>query len=162
MNDIRSTFGKLKGKELWIAIIAVVIMLAIYFSTMSCSSDKPATTERAESNYCTDMRDELRSAIVNLTGDKNASVVISWESSVEIVTAQQTSSTSTSSSSSTQVINNSGESHPIVIKEIYPQALGVIVVCKGGNDAAVKVKITLAVATLLNISSEKVLVYGNF
>lgn len=143
----------MKHKELIIAVVAVVIMLALYFSSFKQSDNVEA--EVVASDYCAQKQQEIQSAVSGIEGVGKTKVVISWESGVEIVTAQNV--TINGSSSTTQIVQNSGE--PIVVKEIYPKAVGVLIVCEGGNNAKVKVDIIMAIATLMDISTDKVLVF---
>lgn len=153
MGKIISKLKEMKHKELIIAVVAVVIMLAIYFSSFKQSGDVEA--EIVASDYCSQKQQEIQSAVSGIEGVGKTKVVINWESGVEIVTAQNV--TINGSSSTTQIIQNSGE--PIVVKEIYPKAVGVLIVCEGGNNAKVKVDIIMAIATLMDISTDKVLVF---
>lgn len=152
---------KVKNIEIIIAVIAVLVMLLIYFSskmTSKASNSSDGATITKE-DYCTKMENDLSVLLNSLDGAGQVKVVINWESSVESVIAYITNTTDTSSSSTPQVIVNSGLSQPIILKEIYPKALGVIIVSQGGDDVKVKMSITNAVTTLLGISANKVNVY---
>lgn len=153
MSKIFEKLKALKHKEIIIAVIAVVVMLFIYFSTFSGEKE---TKAESKSDYCERMESSLALAISHIEGAGKADVVINWSSSVEIVTATNTNSNGNSSSS--QVVN--GTNGPIIVKEIYPKALGVLIVCEGGNNAKIKVDVVMAVSALMDISAEKVLVLG--
>ena len=157
MNKIISKLKGIKHKEIIIAVAAVILMLIIYFSSFGSSKSATASTvESVGEDYCASMRRRVESAISKMDGVGSAEVVINWSSSVEIVTAQNT--TSNGNSTSSQVVQSSGG--PIVVKEIYPRAIGVVIVCEGGNNAKIKIDIIMAVSTLMDISTEKVLVFG--
>lgn len=145
----------LKHKEIIIAVVAIVVMLIIYFSSFGGSSVKKEDSVTT-SDYCLAKQQEIAAVISQMEGAGNASVVINWASSVEIIPAQNVTENGNTLSSS--VVLASGE--PIILKEIYPRAIGALIVCEGGSDARVKVNIIMAVATLLDLQADKILVYG--
>ena len=148
-SKIKKWISSLKSKkhlELVIAVIAVVIMLVLYFSTRAGSASK---TER-----------QLVEALEAMKGVGKVKAVVSWESGVEKVIAYATSNSGNSVTTTPIVIQSQGISSPIVLKELYPKALGVIIICQGGNNIAVKLDVMNAVSALLNISQNKVNVYA--
>ena len=155
MNNILSKLKDIKHKEIIIAVVAVVVMLIIYFSSFGGTSEKVVEAEDNQ-DYCSRIRQQIESAISRMDGAGKAEVVINWSSGVEIVTAQNT--TTNGNSTSSQIVQSSGG--PVVIKEIYPRAIGVLIVCEGGNNAKIKIDIIMAISTLMDISTDKVLVFG--
>ena len=137
ISDFFARLKKVKHIELIVGAIVIVIVLAVYFSLASCSSDggtKNATANSDADNldYCTAMRVRLEKIVSEIDGVGDASVIINWDRSV-----------STSLSGGTE----------------NPKATGVIVVCKGGNSTKVKLDVIYAVSTLLDLSIEKIMVY---
>lgn len=155
VKTLAEKFARLKHKEIIIAVIAVAVMLIIYFSSMGGSS--AANEEETRADYCAKMETEVKDAVRVLSGDKNANVIINWESGIEAVIAY-TVSTNKDSSVSTPVVGTG--SKPIVLKEVYPKALGVAVVVKGGGAVKTKLDIMNMVSVLLDISPEKIAVYA--
>ena len=153
MNKFFNKLKSLKNKEIIIAAITVVILLVIYFS--SFFPTEKTKSEIAPADYCSAKQMQIEQAVSQMEGVGKAQVVINWSSGVEIVTAVNT--TVNGNSTTTQIVHSSGE--PIVIKEIYPRAVGVPIVCEGGSNAKVKVDIIMAIATLMDISTDKVLVF---
>lgn len=126
---------EIKHKEIVIAVIAVIVMLIIYFS--SFGEKKVQATN--QDDYCVMMQSRIRSVISKIDGVGESDVIISWEGGVETLSQNSASGNSK--------------------KEIYPRAIGVIIVCEGGSNARVKIDVIMAVSTLMDISTEKVLVY---
>ncbi|MCR5700916.1 MAG: hypothetical protein K6G76_02085 [Lachnospiraceae bacterium] len=58
----------------------------------------------------------------------------------------------------TVLIEQDGNTGPIVVKEQYPDIEGVVVLCEGGNNEAVALKIKEAVSALFSIDSHKIVV----
>ena len=148
----------IKHIEIIIAIVALGIMLGIYFY----SSDKPSNegTSKVAADYCTKMQEDIEELVSNIKGAGKAKVVISWESSVESVLAQNVTNSGGNVSSYPQLTTGSGSTGPIVVQEKYPKAISAVIVCQGGENASVKVNIIIAVSKLLNISSDNVIVYA--
>ncbi len=49
-----------------------------------------------------------------------------------------------------------GKERPIVLKEIEPKVGAVAIICDGGDNNEVKLKLTLTVSTLFDIPSHKI------
>ena len=103
------------------------------------------------------METQVTDAVVKMSGDKSAKVIVNWETSVEAVIAYSTSGSQNSSSSSPTIVQNG---KPVVLKEIYPKPLGIVVVFAGGDNVKLRLDIIGMVSTLMDISPEKVAVYG--
>ncbi|MCL2675886.1 MAG: hypothetical protein FWE84_04805 [Firmicutes bacterium] len=159
-----SRLKKVKHIEIIIAVIAVAVMLIIYFVGFGGGGDKISNTAGASggssiySDYCARMQSEVTQIVSKIQGAGEAKAVINWESGVELVLAASESSSPNSNTSTPIVISGGGSSAPVVIKEIYPKAVGVVVVCEGGANAKIKVDIIMSISTLLGISSDKVVV----
>ncbi len=150
-----SGIKSLKHKEVIIAILAVAVMLAIYFS--SYLTDKKEAEVSVANDYCAALLSDVTDGVKKLSGDKKASVIIHWKSSIESVIAYQQTVTDTSESTTPTVIKNE---KPIVLKEVYPEVKGVAIVVKGAENVKLRLDIIGYVSTLLAISPEKVAVYA--
>ncbi len=155
MNKFIEKLKGLKHKEIILAVVAVAVMLIIYFSSFSSPQTQKTGTTNID-DYCSEMQNRIENAISKMDGVGKSEVVINWSSGVEIVTAQNT--TVNGNSTSSQVVQSSGG--PVVLKEIYPRAIGVLIICEGGNNAKTKIDIIMAISTLMDITTDKVLVFG--
>ncbi len=162
-SKIKQFIASLKSKkhlEIIIAVIAVAIMLVIYFSARASGAKTPvsdATTVSAD--YCGKTESELVSALEAMKGVGKVKVVVNWESGVEKIIAYATSNSGNNVTTTPTIIQSQGTSSPIVLKEVYPKALGVIIICQGGNNIAVKLDVMNAVSVLLDIPQNKINVY---
>lgn len=154
MNKLMVRLKAIKHKEIVLAVVAVAIMLLVYFS--SFAPKKESVVAQSKDDYCRMMNDRIQSAISKMAGAGKAEVVINWSSGVEVV--YEKNITTNGNSTSEQVAQSGGS--PIAVKEIYPRAIGVMIVCEGGSNAKVKIDIKMAVSALLDISADKVLVFG--
>ena len=86
----------------------------------------------------------ITDAINAISGDNNSKVIIYWDSNKN----------STSPSFSSLFEGNSTSSNDNI------KILGVAVVCKNGNNADTKVRITFMLSNVFGISSNRISVYG--
>lgn len=181
---VLSRFGKLdiKKKIQYLAILLIIIViLTIYFAaggggTKKQDSTTPAETPGAQSAASTDsIEQKLASTLSQIEGAGNVEVMITYESTSEIVPAisvdKQTSTTTDSSDNGTSTTNtentqsevvtvgSSSGNSALVLKEISPKIRGVIVVAEGADNIAVKLNLLSAIETLLNVNPDQVDVY---
>ncbi|MDD5016943.1 MAG: stage III sporulation protein AG [Eubacteriales bacterium] len=174
-----SRFAKLdiKKKIQYVGILLViVVILTIYFASFSdSSSETPAEQTATLAVDEDDIEAKLKQTLSRIEGAGRVEVMITYESSSEIVPAisvdKQTSTTtdtddggsSTTNSENTQseiVTMNTGDgSAALVLREESPVVKGVIVVAEGADDIGVKLNLLNAVQTILNISPDQVDVY---
>lgn len=174
-----SSFKKLdtKKKIQYVAILLVaIIILTIYFSSFNSSpggNSPPAETPKA--SVSGSIERELEETLSNIEGAGRVKVMITYESSAEIVPAisvdKQSSSTtdvgengtSTINTENTQsdvvTVNGSDGSSALVLREDSPKVMGVLVIAQGADDIGVKLNLLKAVQTVLNVSPDRVDVY---
>lgn len=133
--------------------------------------------ESSEPEYVRNLENELSSILGKIQGAGRVSVMITLKSGKEIIPAKDesvsdktTNEKDTSGGTRTidekttddQVVFTSGQggnSKPLVIKELNPEVKGVIVVAEGAKDSKVKLMISQAVQTVLDIPAYRVTVY---
>ena len=116
--------------------------------------------------------------IASIDGAGSTKVMLTMESTVEQVFAENKNMSRNSSNNTRQqsdTVNNSdvtaqssyitlelsdGSQQTVLLKEIQPRVRGVLIVCSGGDNEVVKAKITDAVTKTLDISSSRVSVAG--
>lgn len=133
--------------------------------------------ESTEPEYVRNLENELSSILGKIQGAGRVSVMITLKSGKEIIPAKDesisdkiTNEKDTSGGTRTidekttddQVVFTSGQggnSKPLVIKELNPEVKGVIVVAEGAKDSKVKLMISQAVQTVLDIPAYRVTVH---
>ncbi|SHI92786.1 stage III sporulation protein AG [Lutispora thermophila] len=126
--------------------------------------------------YGSEIQEQLSTILSKIYGAGKVSVMITYESGKEIVTQKDKSivdkvTDEKDTDGGTRIINESsiddktvmvnqpgGSSQPVVVKEINPEIKGVIVVAEGAWDSKVKLKISEAVQTVLDIPAYRVTV----
>ncbi len=162
MDKKKGIFEKLKGlkgKEIVIAIVAVVIMLVIYFS--STGAQKTKSNADGARDYLQSVEINLSMLVKNMSGDNNAETLVTWECSEEKVIAYSESETASGHTKTPTIIQSQNGNECVVIKTIYPKAKSVAVVTKNGNDAKMRVSLQQMISIALDISPEKVAVYSS-
>ncbi len=180
-----SRFMKLdiKKKIQYLAILLVVIViLTIYFASSGGFANKSDNkTSQASAQVTAGVQEassveqQLKNTLSQIEGAGQVEVMITYESSGEIIPAisvdKQTTTTtdedegrtSTTNTENTQsevvTVGGSGGNSALVLKEKSPEIRGVIVVAQGADNIRVKLNLLSAVQTLLNISPDQVDVY---
>ncbi len=83
-----------------------------------------------------------------------------YESSSEVVKEEgkESEQSTIQSESETVLIDVDGNTSPIIIQERYPKIEGVVVVCEGGDNTAISLRIKEAVQALFSVDAHKIVV----
>ena len=180
--------GKKKTIEIAVAVIIAGIILvaaagSIFKKTGETGSEatpktqtsSPAGEEEAEAMQALEKR--IAAILAGIEGAGRVKVMITCETGAEIIPAvdSRTSSNETleeDSEGGTRKIrqeeadiniayesDSSGRRTPVILKTVQPKAIGVVVVCDGGGDAAVKERITRAVQALVDVPLHRIQVF---
>jgi len=110
------------------------------------------------------MEDKLKNLIESIEGVERAEVMITFESSVELIisTTKETKTISSGSSETTVIVETpvlvteKGVTKPIILQEKLPKPTSVFVVAKGVDDTKVKLDIIGAIEVLFALPSSKI------
>lgn len=179
MKSFKETISKLKGIKNIEIILAVgigIIILAIYFFPSADKNDD----KKAESGITintSELSDEqkLKNVLSEIKGAGKIEVMITYESSPELVPAfstdtQETTNIQSGQNSTTQsktvsqnqnpiTVSDQGENRALILVEKKPEIRGVIVVAEGASDLRVKLNLYNAVQTVLQVQANKVDVF---
>ncbi len=178
---IISRFAKMsiKKKIQYVAILLViVVILAIYFTSFGSSEPQEETSSVQTNTEAVDtdsVEGRLMDTLSRIEGAGRVEVMITYESSAEIVPAisvdtqtsttsddsENGSSTTTSENTQSEIVTVSGSngSSALVLRENCPEVKGVLVIAEGADDIGVKLNLLSAVQTILSVSPDKVDVY---
>lgn len=102
-------------------------------------------------------KEELVALLEGVDGVGHAQVMLTVRASNEKITLKDNTNRENGSEEETVLIEDSDRnSSPYVVQEKEPVLEGVVVVCDGGDNAAVKREITDAVSALFQIESHKI------
>lgn len=157
--------------------IAVLVVVLFFAGTRTdgagqAQGDVQVTAAASEA----ELETRLQEVLSCIRGAGRVEVMITYDTSREIVPAMTTNVNSTgsessngdgSSSSSQQstestepaTVSGSGGNEPIVLKEIEPQVRGVIVVAEGAADINVRMDLQRAVRAVLDIPLSRIEVF---
>ena len=158
-DKIKSYFSKVKHKEIIVAIILAIILLVIYFGSTTLTTTGNNQPEKND-DYCARMCNDVLEAVKLMTDSDDCKVIISWEAGVESVIAYTTSSSGNGTTQSPEIITSNGQSSPIVLREEFPTAKSVAVVCPKNTSITTKMNIKYMIATLLNVDVNSVAIYN--
>lgn len=163
-----------KKIKLLLLIIVLIVLAVVYINYTSVSS---GTSSSGKSNstpttsgstyyissleYCNKLEQKLKSVLSSYNGISNVEVMITLDSSMELILAESSEAKNSAVVSGMVEVSSpilidtvSGEA-PLVVKEILPQIKGVLIVCTGATVAD-RLAITQAVQSLLNINVSKI------
>jgi stage III sporulation protein AG len=153
-----------KKNLLVVFVVGITLMLVSNFSKSDSANKKVQNNE----NICyydqKNIKKELEQILSKIDGAGDVEVMIVFDNSYERIVAKDSKSSVTEDSekntrnvdTSTVVTKKGNEQYPFVIKEIYPDVRGVLVIAEGASDAKVKSEIKNAVKTVLGVSIHKV------
>lgn len=168
---IMKKIKNIKHIEVIIAICLIVAVIGIYLSGTE-KNTKTNTEEKTVSQNNADVYEEkLKAVLSEINGAGKVDVMITYNSSSEIITANTTTVSSDKTNSSDRsaesknetvspvLINQSGTTTPLIVKEILPDVKGVIVIAEGADDIKVRLNLVNAVCTALAVDADKVEIF---
>lgn len=107
------------------------------------------------------MERKMGVALSRIEGTGEVTVLLTVKnSSRNILAADKTASeqgSSTEKKVETVVISTgSGSQSPVLLEQVYPEFQGALVVCDGGDDTAVRLKLVEAVSALTGLGADKI------
>lgn len=180
-NEVFNDTEKKKLKPLifmaGICILALIVIAVMPDGqdqeTSTIDSDITKVSEEAEYEK-KDLESKLTEILSKINGAGDVDVMITFESSEELVPAYNSNTTTettkeqdssggertTTSSTENKTMITSNTNDPVVLKTSEAKIKGVIVVASGASDSAVKEKLYSAVQTSLQISGHQVEIYS--
>ena len=157
--------SKIKNVKSEYVVISIIIILAVYFlisGVLNKKSEDKTTNTFAEitdaDSYCDYLEFKLKNCLENIDGVGKVNVTVTVNGEIEKVYATETVTTSgTQGEKVTEnVVTVSGK--PLLVKEIYPEIVGIVIVADVGNNSVIKAKIIDAVTTCVSIDYSRILI----
>lgn len=158
-------FAKLQkqlGKYKYVAIILCLGVVLMLWPTRSQEdTQNQAETQSARQTALQDfdleeLERRMETALSEINGVGEATVVLTLRSSGEDVLAQDTSEGSTSDRETVIISTGSGTEEAVSVKTIYPEFQGALVICDGAGNAGVKLEVLQAVSAITGLSSDQI------
>ena len=151
-NKIIDAFKKIKIEYVILIALAVFAMIIFFGVSGNGKTDVTESTSTVD-EYVETLENKLKNCLSKVKGAGKVDVIISVGSSMQTVFATQTT-TDASGTESRSTLVVSGK--PVVLKEAYPEIVGVIVVCEGASNLAVRVDLVNACRTFLSVSDDRI------
>lgn len=163
------------NKKLEIAVYASILSLAVVVFVLtggaSCKRDADETQSGvAEQSSVSvadielQMEERLESILSQISGAGRVKVMLTLDTSSEIVTASDSKRTEGSDGltedTSPSTVSSGGNESPIILTEIMPSIRGVIIVAEGASNISVKIALLTAAQTVLGISPNMINVFA--
>ena len=169
MKSLKEFWNKVKGIrhfEIYLALILGLIVCVLYFSffvdknTNDTKSEISTGEFSSTEEYVDLLENKLCNVLSNITGVGDVSAIITLDGgfTYEYAVDSETNTTNSGSSETSVTVDTTilvnGE--PIVVKVIYPEIKGVVIVADGSENFAIKMNIMEAVQTLLNVETNSI------
>lgn len=160
---------KIKGKKNIKTIIAAAVgalILLIYFIPGNTAQGKVVQSESGSGTA--DDAQRLADVLSGIKGAGKVEVMITYESDGELVPAYQREENENRSSNGTQesyslsssnkivTVYEQGTTTALILMKKKPQVKGVIVIAQGASDLTVRMSLSQAVRTVLQVSADRV------
>lgn len=145
--NLKDFIAKIKPEYLLVIALAVV---AIFIFSSSFKGEEKVSTN--VDSYVDNLENKLKNSLSKVRGAGKVDVIISVNGGMQSVYATE-KQTSSGDVKETLVFANG---KTVVLKENYPEILGVVVVAQGANNLTVKIALLNATCVYLNIPDEKV------
>lgn len=175
MNEKITNLKNILLKPKVLTIGGIVAMVLIMFSSWGTSKEKKPVEKAVfdSETYRQTLEENVRQIVGGITGDQNATVVVTLESGVKYHYADDKKSDKSTSggtenrketdSQSTQTITvrgSDGGEQALLVTEWMPEVRGVAVICRNGDHEEIAEKITNAVTSAFHITSQRVYIAG--
>lgn len=146
-------------------LLVVLVGIVLLVMPMQKTEQKAETAQRAErktSGFDLEkMERKLSAALSQVEGAGEVTVVLTVQNSSRQVLAQDGKTTQKEGASertaeTVVVSKGSGTQEPVLVEQIYPDFQGALVICTGGEDAAVRLKLVEAVSALTGLGADKI------
>ncbi len=146
-----------KNKTLRIIFICILALLIVVIAVGANKTDGGGEESvSAVDEYVSNLESRLTQILSKVDGAGEVSVVITVESGMQTVLAMKTTVNETASGKEiveTPIIVNG---KTVVLKELYPEIVGVLIVAKGAKNISVLSKLQQATVSLLDININQI------
>ena len=164
---MKMKMGEMLGKYKYLLIVIAVGMVLLIWPSGQSESKPTAQAQGPPEFSLADLEDKLVKTLGKIDGVGRIEVVLTLKTGMETLyqtndqlkTTQQQENGQTSQYQSDRkhdtlvVAVGSGVQQPVVVKQNYPEFLGALIVCDGGQKSAVAWQVVSAVTSLTGIPS---------
>lgn len=156
------------GKYKYVLPVALVGLILVLWSG-NTEQSKPSTSQAYVPYPLSETQKELEEVLGKIAGAGQVKVVLTLKTDMTLVLQEdqkvksdirqdgQTTATQSEKESKT-VWPGGSNGQPVIVRRIYPEFRGALVVCEGGGNPSVRLNILQAVAALTGLTSDKITV----
>lgn len=156
---------KIKHIGLYLALFLAVVIVGIYFTTLSNLKEENPSTNldtniqkfSSSSEYITWLENKLENVLGKVKGAGNVEIILTLDKGFEYVYATEEEIKELASGGSvttTKVVLVNGQ--PVLEEEIFPSIKGIVVVSQGAEDVGVRLNLLSALQTVVSVDSSKI------
>ena len=146
--------GKLKFEYIVVAILLIAVLAVVLFTFGG--SAKTTAGETDTDKYVSVMEEKLEKVLSKVEGASKVSVVITVSSGIATEIAKEEKSVTENGKTTTSTSPVLVGGKPIILREVYPEITGVLIVAKGADNIRVKMALLDAATTTLGITCDKI------
>lgn len=163
----RETLARLAGKIkettkayrlVWLVILAGLVLLAIPSGKEEEAKEEETPSSAAQFDLAA-MEDRLAQALSRIDGAGEVTVVLTLQDGPRQVLAQNVDRDGEEGREQTETVvlsRGSGSQETVSVQELYPSYQGALLVCPGGDDPTVRLKLTEATSALTGLGADKI------
>lgn len=157
MNKIPPIWTNWKGVISQHKYILLMIVLGMVFLMLPTEQNTVSQNPQTAVFDLTGFEEHLAENLSYVQGAGETRVVLTLRNDGQKIYAQDSQTQAQGSSSRSTVTIGSGSSEQVVeVQQLYPQFQGALVVCEGGDNPSVQLKLMQAVAALTGLGSDSI------
>lgn len=157
MMSIKGIVEKIKSnKKTQIAIILILSVVLLLFFNLSYKTDNVNIKVDNVNDYVSRLEDKLSKTLSQVEGAGRVSVIINVESGMQTILANKTIVNESANGKETETTPIIVNGKTVVLKELYPEITGVLIVAEGASNIAVRSKLQQATISLLDIDLNQI------
>ena len=143
---------------IWLAMLAGLVLLSLPSGERG-GTPGAETAERTASFDLTEIETRLAETLSRIQGAGEVTVMLTVRDGPRQVLAQDTQREDLSGGVRSETVvlaRGSGSQETVTVQEVYPGFQGALLVCEGGDDPQVRLKLTRAVSALTGLGSDRI------
>lgn len=140
----------------YVVICILFIVLVLLFFSGTFNKESQDVSEDTLIEYSKRLEERLSDVLSEVSGAGEVEVVISFEGGSEKVLAMKTITKDLANCKEIEETPIVVNGKTVVLKELAPKISGVLIVCEGANNIAVRSKLVSATKSLLDVENEKI------
>lgn len=153
--------GKIKGPMEKYRVVLLVILAGLILLMLPLDQEEEPLQEETTADAQFDLavlETRLEEALSKIDGAGEVTVVLTIQNGPRQVLAQNVDQGSGEEETTETVILSRGSStqETVTVQELYPSYQGALLVCEGGDDPEVRLKLTEATSALTGLGADKI------